>query len=84
MARKRSDHGRPLADPTNLEDRFASGFEVHDFDDWLRLVAWAETTDNSHTGRRKVASVVLPRSALATLIQALRGSGGDDREARRH
>jgi hypothetical protein len=81
---RQSDHRRPLADPANVADSFASGFEVHDFDDWLRLVAWADITENSHTGRRKVASVVMPRSALQLLMQALRESGGDDREARRH
>jgi hypothetical protein len=84
MAGRRQDHRRALADPHQLGDVFATGFEVHDFDDWLRLIGWAEMTDNSHTSRRKVASLVMPRSTLLKLMQALRESVGDDREARRH
>jgi hypothetical protein len=84
MPRKRHDQRRPLNDPANLADSFASGFEVHDFDDWLRLVAFVDLTENAHTGRRKVASVVMPRSALNELLLRLRDSAGDDREAQRH
>jgi hypothetical protein len=84
MARRRTDHRRPLTDPANLPDSFASGFEVHDFDDWLRLVGWADVTDNSHTVRRKTASLVMPRTALRMLMQVLRGSIRDEEQATEH
>jgi hypothetical protein len=50
----------------------------------LRLVGWVDVAENSHTGRRKTASLVIPRSAISSLMQALRESSGDDPEARRH
>jgi hypothetical protein len=80
MAGRRPNHRRSLADPHQLGDVFASGFEVHDFDDWLRLVAWTDTTDDHHTGRRKVASLAMPRTTVLMLMQALRESIGEDRE----
>jgi hypothetical protein len=84
MPARRHDHRRPLVDPTDLADAFASGVDLQDFEDWVRLVFWVEVAENGQATRRKVAPVVVPRSLLLALTQELRGSIGPDREARRH
>ena len=40
----------PLHDPEHVSDAFASGFAVEDFEDWLRLVGWADHGDGSGDG----------------------------------
>lgn len=75
-----------LIDPVTLTDAFASGFEVQDFEDWLRLVCWADYTHSGGDGvrgeRRKSASIVIPRSAIFALMEALRDSVGHTKDAR--
>jgi hypothetical protein len=84
MAARRHDHKRPLADPHHVGDVFASGFDLQDFEDWVRVVSWVDIVDNAHVTRRKVASIVVPRSALHALMQELRGSIGGYRDVGRH
>ncbi len=68
----------PLTDPAHVPDVFASGFDVQDWEDWLRLVCWADmiepADDGSRAERRKAAAIVIPRSSLYELIKALRHS----------
>jgi hypothetical protein len=73
-----------MVDPENIGDAFASGVDVHDYEDWLRLVWWVDMQDN-HGRRRKVASIVLAKHLLPVVVQELRGaSSGHGRETRRH
>ncbi|UPJ65253.1 hypothetical protein [Bradyrhizobium sp. 191] len=83
MAR-RPDNRRPLLDPNGLSDDFASGCDVQDHEDWLRVVFWVDVPGNGHGARCKVRSLVLPRSALPSVLQELRGGPAHGREARRH
>lgn len=84
MAPRRHDHRRPILEPHHVGDDFASGCDVEDHEDWLRLVWWVDIPGNSHGARAKVRSIVLPRSALPNVVQELRGGAGHGREARRH
>ncbi|MFH0299806.1 hypothetical protein AAFX91_21745 [Bradyrhizobium sp. 31Argb] len=83
---RRNDHRRPVIDPHTIGDTFASGVDVQDHEDWTRLNWWVDVAGNGNGTRRKVASIVLPRSALPTVMQELRGSQaqGHGRETRRH
>ncbi len=78
---RRNDHRR-LVDPHAIGDTFASGME--DFEDWVRLSWFVDLPGNGNGSRRKVASIALPRSAVPTVTQELRGSHGYTRESRRH
>lgn len=84
MAGRSNNHRRSLFDPLHQGDVFASGIDVQDFDDWLRLVWWTATAEYAQGPRRKVACIVIPRSALAAMLQELRGSAGSIREVRKH
>lgn len=78
-ARPRTADHPPLTDPAHVPDVFASGFDVHDWEDWLRLICWADVVDVGDSGRperRKAASIVIPRSSVYSLIEALRYSVG--------
>lgn len=79
---RRNDHRRPVVDPHIIGDTFASGVELQDFEDWVRLSWFVDLPGNG--SRRKVASIVLPRSAVPIVTQELRGSHTHTREARRH
>ncbi|MEY9358973.1 hypothetical protein ABH994_001694 [Bradyrhizobium yuanmingense] len=83
MAR-RPDHRRPLLDPRGIGDDFASGCDVQDHEDWLRVVWWVDVPGNGHGTRCKVRSIVLPRAALHQVVLNLRDSVGYGRETRRH
>jgi hypothetical protein len=69
-------------------DVFASDFEVHDFEDWLRVIGWADETDSNRDGaqpvRHKAVSLVIPRSSVNRLMRALRNSAGHRKEGSRH
>lgn len=80
----RSNHRRTLFDPLHLSDGFASGVDVQDFEDWIRLVWWTATGDNAQGPRRKIGCIVIPRSALPAIQQELRDSAGNPREGRKH
>ena len=64
-----------------VPEAFASGFAVQEWEDWVRLVAWADDVEDVDGGaaravRRVSASLVIPRSALPQLVEALRASMG--------
>jgi hypothetical protein len=85
MAPRRPDHRRPILEPHPIGDDFASGCDVQDHEDWLRLVWWVDIPGNGNGARCKVRSIVLPRSALPNVLQEMRGGSlGHGREARRH
>jgi len=82
-------HPAPLADPHNVADAFASGVDVQDYEDWVRLLGWAECQAIAGDGfaredRRICARIVMPRSAVPELVRALRQSVATHREAQRH
>lgn len=78
MARRNGPR-RPMIDPANIGDAFASGLDVHDYEDWLRLVP------GNQGMRRKVASIVLAKALLRVVLQELRGAGPEHgREGRGH
>jgi hypothetical protein len=79
MAPRRHDHRRPFVEPHHIADDFASGCDVQDHEDWLRLVWWVDVPGNSSGARCKVRSIVLPN-----VLQEMRGGTGHGREARRH
>jgi hypothetical protein len=79
MSTRRRAHLPPLTDPDRVRDVFASGFDVHDEEDWLRLIGWAVHSHDGDDGsgneeRRKAMSLVVPRSAVRSLMEALRHS----------
>lgn len=82
-----SRKGKPN-DVEHVADIFASGFEVHDWEDWVRIVCLVDTvepSDGAHEQRAKVrASIVVPRSSIYDLLQALRQSVGHVRTPERH
>jgi hypothetical protein len=84
MTPRRHDHRRPIIDPEQIADVFASGLDIQDYEDWMRLVWWVDVPGNGHGPRRKVASIALPKSLLPVVVQELRGGGGHGREGRRH
>ncbi|MBB4017351.1 hypothetical protein GGR16_002380 [Chelatococcus caeni] len=70
-------------------DVFASGVDVHDWEDWIRMTFWADARPGIDDGdakheRRVVAHVVIPRSSLPNLMRSLRQSAGHREEPRRH
>jgi hypothetical protein len=78
----------PYAEPVDLPDIFASEFDVHDWEDWLRLQCWVDTVEPRGNGellahRRRAASIVLPRSSLSGLVRVLRNSQGSRKEPSR-
>lgn len=80
----------PLTDPAHVPDAFASGFEVQDFEDWLRLIGWADYVEGgdgnggARIERRKAAGIVIPRSSVPGLLEALLRSIGPRRDQQRH
>lgn len=82
MPRTRRDHQPPQVyghGDGHVPDLFASGFDVHDWEDWLRLNCWVETVepgggDGAQQLRRKAGALVIPRSSLYELIKVLRYS----------
>ena len=84
MAPRRSDHRKPLLDPGSIGDDFASGVDVEDHEDWMRLVWWVDIPGNGNGARCKVRSLIVPRSALPNILQEMRGGAGHGRETRRH
>lgn len=68
----------PLIDPALSADIFASDFDVHDFNDWFRLICWADeiagTGDGERAAKRPAAKLVIPRSSQTGLIRVLRYS----------
>ncbi|MGE3150918.1 MAG: hypothetical protein AB7K04_17865 [Pseudorhodoplanes sp.] len=69
----------------NVSDVFASGFDVHDWEDWLRLICWVETVepqpgDGARHARKQTAAIVIPRSSLYELIRVLRHSAAHYRD----
>ncbi len=81
---RRNDHRRPVVDPHTIGDTFAAGMELQDFEDWVRLSWFVDLPGNGQGARRKVASIVLPHSAVPAVTHELRGSHGHTRESRRH
>ncbi|MPZ57579.1 MAG: hypothetical protein GEU91_13985 [Rhizobiales bacterium] len=84
---KRSSRAKPADSPTHEPDVFATDFDVHDFEDWLRVICWVEEVepgDGAKATRRQAAALVMPRSSLAKLMQVLRVSAGQHRESGRH
>lgn len=78
--RRRGELG-PVPEPELLPgDVFATDFDVHDWADWLRIVCWVDVVEPNDNGgrasRRPAAALVLPRSAVASLVKALRYSIG--------
>ncbi|MET4247538.1 hypothetical protein [Bradyrhizobium sp. LA6.7] len=84
MAPRRHEHRRPILDPHHVGDDFASGCDVQDYEDWLRLVWWVDVPGNGSGARCKVRGIVLPRSSLHQVVLNLRDSVGYGRETRRH
>lgn len=79
----------PRADAPAATDMFASDFDVHDWEDWCRLICWVDTVEPNgdgdlQVGRRFVATVVIPRSSLGRLIRVLRHSVAQQKEPGRH
>jgi hypothetical protein len=67
-----------ILDP-KMPDTFASTFELEDFEDWVRITCWApcdQTSDGVHAKLIKSVSLVIPRSSVYHLIEALRFSIG--------
>lgn len=86
---RRPEYRPPLTDPLAIRDVHAAGFEVEDFEDWLRLIAWSPMSGDGGNGgavteRRKTASLVIPRSGVHGLIDALRHSAGPQPRQTRH
>jgi hypothetical protein len=89
MTTRRRGHRPPLTDPQAVADAFATGFEIDDGEDWLRLTGWTERSGNGGDGgglaeRRKTVSLVLPRSAVYGLMEALSLSMANGGQPRRH
>lgn len=85
MAPQRQDGRRPtMVDPDNIGDAFASGLDVQEYEDWLRLVWWVDIPGNARGLRRKVASITVAKALLPVVVQELRGAAGHGRDTRRH
>jgi hypothetical protein len=75
--------------PQHVPDVFASDFDVHDWEDWLRLICWTEVVEpgrgdgDAHT-RLVAAAIVMPRSSLLRLLEVLRISSGARSTVRAH
>jgi hypothetical protein len=76
-----------------IRDEFASDFAVQQWEDWVRVIGWAEDVEyaGSEPGdgggrevRRKAASLIVPRSSLPALIEALQRSTGHEPPKPRH
>lgn len=72
---------RSRIEPSPVQDIFASDFDVHDWDDWLRLICWVDVIDPGEgdgglPGRRVAAAIVMPRSAALRLMEVVRLSAG--------
>jgi hypothetical protein len=89
MQTRRRDHSPPIADPVDIPDIFASDFDVHDWEDWVRLLCWVDTIEatdgdgETQEGRRKAAAIVIPRSSIPNLVRVLRHSAQQPK-SRRH
>ena len=80
-APRRTDHRRPLVDPHNIGDCFASGLDIQDFEEWVRLTWYVEAGGNGTTERRKVAAIILPKGLIPVVVTEL---GGGPSRTRRH
>lgn len=90
MPRRKQPHA-PVIDPANIPDAFASGFDVQDWQDWVRVVGFADDVapvdgngGSLHAVRRKSAAVIVPRSSLPELIDKLQESLGHRVREKRH
>lgn len=75
---RRSRRPPPIDPARHVPDVFANGFDVHDWEDWLRLICWVDViesdSDGGRAARREAAAIVMPRSAVYGLIEHLRFS----------